>query len=251
MQSHLDTFLLVFLRVGGLFLAAPLFGSQLFPVQVRVWLAFVLAVMLFGVAPKVELTGGVSMYAVACASETALGLVIGFVGHALLHALGIAGHAIDTELGITMGQALDPVTQESSSVVTQLLMLGGTVLFLALDGHHVILSSLKFSLTRVPLGGFVLNDEITTWILLQLVPQIFVIGVTFAAPVVCAVLLSTLALGLVARVAPEMNVFSFAFPLRVLVGFVLLGVSVRYMAPVAEMIVDRTYGNLAAMLLRA
>ncbi|MCC6465825.1 MAG: flagellar biosynthetic protein FliR [Planctomycetes bacterium] len=253
--AWLQTFLLVFLRVGGVFLRAPLLGSNLFPANVRIWLSFFCALVMFPAQLEqhgsVLLTQSTGVFFVACLAELSLGILIGFCAQMLLFGLMMAGHIVDTELSFSMAQLLDPTTQETSSLVSQLLFLGGTVLFLALDGHHAALHALRFSFDRIPLFAVNLNDDVLRWVLLELAPQVFVIGVTFAAPVLAAVLLSTVGLGLVARVVPEMNIFAFAFPVRLGVGFVFLELSVRYMAPVADRLVQGTLAHLAQLLARA
>jgi flagellar biosynthetic protein FliR len=253
-MPYVQSFLLVFLRVGGMFVRAPLFGSEMFPARARIGASFFLALVMF--FPVMRMHGMVDLnlspgaLAGACFIEFGLGVLIGFCASILLHGLSMAGHIIDTEMSFSLAQIFDPTTQESSSLVAQLLLLGGTVLFFVLGGHHVVVNGLGFSFERIPPLAAEFNDNVFNYVLLQMAPQVFIIGVTFAAPVMAAVFLSTVGLALMARIVPELNMFAFAFPLRIAVGFVFLELSVRYLAPVADKLVQGTYLHLANVITR-
>jgi flagellar biosynthesis protein FliR len=246
------SFLLVFLRVGGMFVRAPLFGSELFPARARIGLSFFMALVMFPVVSSrhglTELVLSPGALAAACIAEFSLGMLIGFCAGILLHGLSLAGHIIDTEMSFALAQVFDPVTQESSSLVSQLLLMGGTVLFFALGGHHAVAHGMSFSFEQIPPLAVNFTDELFRYVVLDMAPQVFVIGVTFAAPVMAAVFLSTVGLAWMARVVPELNIFAFAFPLRIGVGFVFLELSVRYLAPVVDRLVTGTYMHLARLV---
>lgn len=250
--AGLQTFLLIFLRVGGMFVHAPLYGSSMFPVRVRIWLSFFIALVLFpplqNTQGSILLTHSSGVYLAACMAELGLGILIGFTANILLHGLLIAGHVIDTEMSFTLAQVFDPVNNQNTSLTGQLLFIGGTVLFISMDGHHLALRALAFSFDRIPLAGVTLTDGMLNWILTEMAPQVFIIGVTFAAPVMAAVFLSTVGMGLMARVVPEMNIFAFAFAVRIGVGFIFLTLSVSYLVPVVERLVDGTYGHLLEVI---
>lgn len=252
--AALMTFMLVFLRVGGMFLRAPLFGSTMFPAQARIWLSFAIALLL--TPPLLGKQGGAlasqsaAGYLLACATELSLGLVLGFAANALLYGLLMAGHLIDTDMGFTLASVVDPVNNENMALMSQILFLAGLVAFFALDGHYVALSALHFSFERIPPGQAAITDAMGRWLLLELAPQVLVIGVVFAAPTLAAVFLSTVALGLVARVVPEMNVFAFSFATRLLVGFAFVGLSLKYLAPVADRLVQGTFAHLTELVAR-
>lgn len=249
-----QAFLLVFLRVGGMFLRAPLFGSEMFPARARIGASFFLAIVMFPSVTRLhgltELSLSPGALAAACFLEFGLGALIGFCAGVLLHGLSIAGHVIDTELSFSLAQIMDPASQETTSLVAQLLLYGGTVLFFLFGGHAVVVQGLGFSFERIPPLAVEFNDEVFKYVALELAPQVFVIGVTFAAPVMAAVLLSTIGLALMARVVPELNMFAFAFPLRILIGLLFLEMSVRYLAPVADKLVQGTYLHLANVIVR-
>ncbi|MCC6572421.1 MAG: flagellar biosynthetic protein FliR [Planctomycetes bacterium] len=252
--ASLHTFLLVFLRVGGMFIRAPFWGSGMFPANVRIWLSVAVALLLFPVQLNqhgaVILQQSSGVFLTACIAEFGLGLVIGFCAQILLFGMLMAGHVIDNEMGFGLATVFDPVTSEPTALTGQVLFLGAMLGFLALDGHHTVLTALNFSFARIPLCQASFSDDAVRWILLTLAPQVFVIGVTFAAPVLAAVLLTTMGLALMARVIPEMNIFAFSFTARLIVGFVFLVFSVNYLAPVADRLVQGTYGHLAAIIVR-
>jgi flagellar biosynthetic protein FliR len=126
-MPYVQSFLLVFLRVGGMFVRAPLFGSEMFPARARIGASFFLALVMF--FPVMRMHGMVDLnlspgaLAGACFIEFGLGVLIGFCASILLHGLSMAGHIIDTEMSFSLAQIFDPTTQESSSLVAQLLCL--------------------------------------------------------------------------------------------------------------------------------
>ncbi len=252
--ATLHTFLLVFLRVGGMFVRAPFWGSSMFPANVRIWLSVAIAVVLFPV--QMDRHGGVilqqssAVFLVACISEFGLGLLIGFCANILLFGMLMAGHIVDNEMGFSLATVFDPVTSEPTALTGQVLFLGALLGFLALDGHHTVLTALNFSFARIPLCSANFSDDAMRWILLELAPQVFVIGVTFAAPVLAAIFLTTVGLALMARVMPELNIFAFSFAARLIVGFAFLALSVNYLAPVADRLVQGTYTHLLAVIMR-
>ncbi|MEE9311958.1 MAG: flagellar biosynthetic protein FliR [Planctomycetota bacterium] len=250
--AAMQTFLLVFLRISGMFLRAPLFGSDLFPMKTRAVLSFCIAIVMFPVVQNAHghilMTESPGTFLAACMSEMTLGLVIGFVAQMLLYGLMMAGHVMDTEMSFSLATVFDPITSQNSSLLSQLVFLGGTVMFFMMDGHLHVLKGLAFSFERIPLAGADFSGSVFWWILTKLAPQIFVIALVFAAPVMAGVFLSTVGIALMARVVPEMNVFAFAFPVRIGVGFIFLDMSMNYLLPVTDRIVNGTVVQLAQVI---
>lgn len=250
--AAMQTFLLVFLRISGMFIRAPLFGSDLFPMKTRAMLSFCVAIVMFPVVQNANghilMTESPGTFLAACMSEMTLGLVIGFVAQMLLYGLMMAGHVMDTEMSFSLATVFDPISQQNSSLLSQLVFLGGTVMFFMMDGHLHVLKGLAFSFERIPLAGADFSGSVFWWVLTKLAPQIFVIALVFAAPVMAGVFLSTVGIALMARVVPEMNVFAFAFPVRIGVGFIFLEMSINYLLPITDRIVNGTVVQLAQVI---
>lgn len=221
-------FLLVFFRVAGVMMIAPVFGSQTVPAAAKVFLSLVIAMLFF---PLVKGQGArVPMDAVpltlAVAWELGVGLLIGFAASMLFQAVQFGGHLIDQELGLQNANLLDPVLNEQISIVGQFKVLLATLVWLLVNGHHLLLSAVADSFRAVPLLGMRWSDGAALHLSDTLMRDVFRMGVEIAAPALVTLFLITIAMAFMARTAPEMNVFALSFTLRLAVGFVVIAVGV-------------------------
>ncbi len=235
------------LRCLGVFAVAPLYGSRFVPVQVRIALGLCCGVLLAPVAlghmggagagvpdavnPWLGLAAFPAGYAVRCAGEVVFGLGIGYLGLLFLSALQIAGQIMDTEVGFSMVNVLDPMSGVQLPLLGSLWNVLGILVFLALDGHLLLLRAIAGSVKLIPLGGVGMPPELGD-LLIRAFAGTFVTAVKIAAPVLAAMFLTNVALGVVARTVPQMNVFVVGLPLRVIVGMGVLIVSLPFAATV-------------------
>lgn len=236
--GHLRAFALVFCRAGGLVLVAPGLGRPVVSVQVRLALAFGLAVVLAASlgAPAVE--GSAGAMVLALAREAALGAALGLGAAVLLAGVQVAGLLLDQMTGLGLAGALDPVLEDEEGPIGRFQTLLALVLFVACDGHHLLLQGLAASLKAIPPAGVRVTPEAATFVADTTIGSLFGVAVRVCAPTVGALLLATLALALVAKVIPEVNVFLHGFPVQFLVGLAALAVALP--------IVASTVGSLAA-----
>ncbi|MCA8938515.1 MAG: flagellar biosynthetic protein FliR [Planctomycetes bacterium] len=249
---NLQAFLLVLFRVAGVVEVLPILGAQNVPRQVKVWLAFFVSVVVFGVVrntvPLPVMPQSIGIFLFAAWTEFILGIMIGMVGSMLLTGFQVGGRLVSDQLGFSLADIVDPISNQSISITSQMIYMCATLLFLVLGGLGMVLVVLSKSFEIVPPIAFQLNDGVASLLLYRIAPQIFVLGVTFAAPVVIVVLLSTVGLGLVGKVVPEMNIFSFSFGVRVFLGLIMLVLSVKNMPGMLENLTDGTYYYLREML---
>lgn len=252
----LDQFLLFTLllfRVTGMMLTAPVFGSPALPTQLKVGLAMLLCLPLLPlVAPSVRaLPDSLGGYLLAALAESATGMILGFAAALLFAAVQLAGMLIDQELGMSLANVIDPLSNEQVSVVGLFKLLLATALFLAIDGHHMLLSAVADSFRLVPVAGFRFSPQLGQTLGDELVGNLFSIGVRLAAPTVVTMLLTTIAMAFLARAVPEMNVFIVGFSVRILVGFGVILVAVGVFAGVFTDIAAETrtsLGRLATLM---
>lgn len=221
-------FLLVLCRVSGVMMVAPVFGSASVPAPVKVFLSLVLSVLL---APLVAGPGaaspeGAAALALAVAGELAVGLAIGFASALLFAGVRLGGHLIDQELGLLQANLLDPVLEEQVSVVGQFKVLLATLVWLLIDGHHLLIASVSDSFRAVPLLGVRVTEGAALHLSDTLMRDVFRMGVGIAAPALVTLFLITVAMAFMARTAPEMNVFSLSFTMRLAVGLVVVALGV-------------------------
>lgn len=227
--SDLVLFVLTFFRMTGLLMVAPVFGSQLLPPTVKVFLSLLLAVLFF---PSIHRTGltvadaNLGTLLMAVAWEMGVGLLIGFAATFLFSAVQLGGQLIDQEFGLMMANILDPISNEQISVIGQFKLFLSILVYLAIDGHHFLMNAAAESFSAVPLTGFRMTDGVAMHLSDTLIRDFFRMGVQIAAPSMATLLLITIAMAFMARTVPEMNIFILGFSLRIVVGMLVLVVGV-------------------------
>lgn len=220
---RIDLILLMWIRVMGLFTTAPVWSNRQVPVQVRVALSFAIGLLLHGLidqpAPAVSL---VALIPVAL-KELLVGMLIGFVVAVAFAAFQFAGELLDINIGFTMMNVLDPITNTQSPLLGNFLYILALLIFFSINGHHMLFESILDSYRVVPVDAAVVTGALTEH-LVQSAAKIFVIGLQIALPVLSALLLTAIALGIMNRTVPQMNVFVMGMPIQMFVGIALLAV---------------------------
>lgn len=226
--GDLPVFLLAFFRVTGVMMPAPLFGSGVVPPSVKVFVSLLLAVLFFPLVgrPEAPVEPNLALYALAVLRELGVGLLIGFAAAILFAAVQFGGQLIDQELGIMMANILDPISNEQVSIIGQFKLFLATVVYLLIDGHHILLRGVADSFRAIPIAGLRLTDGAVMHLSDTLIRDLFRVAVQIAAPSLVTLFLITIALAFMARTVPEMNIFVLGFSLRVMVGLLVLAVGV-------------------------
>ena len=222
-------FVLIAMRLAGLFAAGPVFGQAVVPHNVRLVLIVALAFVLTPIAASEPLAvpGSALQIVLPAGMEFGLGFILGLGVMTVLSGLQLAGQLIDQQLGTSFAATINPDLQSSVSVTGQMFfILGGAVLLLMepVNGDLLLLSSLVETFESLPPGQAVLPRE-TAFVLTQLVHKSLVLGVRVAAPVLATLSLVTLTLGFVGRSMPHVNQLTLGFPLRFSTGLFVLGLS--------------------------
>ena len=221
----LAAFMLLSVRLGAMMLAAPFYSAAAISVPVRVLLTVTLSIVMIGAVPVPQVDVLSWQGAIALAREALIGAAIGFVMQLAFAAIAVAGEQISFATGLGFAAMVDPQTGMQSPVIAQFLSVVLVLVFLALDGHHVLLRQLAASFTVLPLGGTSLDPKM--WLsILQSAALVFSAGFLVALPVVVALTLINLVVGMLTRLSPQMNIFSVGFPVTIVVGLVLMVVAV-------------------------
>ena len=238
---------LVFGRVSGVMVSAPVFGQKSVPVPLKVLLAVLLSEILAGFAqgdlpPHITHPVG---FIVAVAVEVLTGLLIGYAVRFVFWSVEFAGEMIGFQMSLSMAQVYDPMTQASSNPLGRLVTWAFLVLFLILDGPQAIVVGLAKSFVAVPLGGADLAAGGP--LLLSWTGGFFSTAVRLAMPFLVALLLVDVGLGVFARVVPQADLFSISLPLKLLAGTAIAVAFVGSFAPVAPGLVAQATGGLDAL----
>ncbi len=222
-------FVLALARVGGILIIAPILGSRIAPVRVRAAMAVFLAVAMLPAVPAeaAQAIGGdagpLQIFA-ALALQVSIGFMIGLVAEFVFGGVQLAGQLAGVQMGIGLSSLIDPQTQDHLTSLSQWQNLLALLVFLAMDGHHALIRALAESFTLLPLGGgFPTTDGLGR--IVMLAAGIFVIALKVAAPVMVMLLLVNGAMGVLAKLIPQLNVFIVGFPLNVAVGLFMLAAS--------------------------
>jgi flagellar biosynthetic protein FliR len=227
-ENQTAGFILVLARVSPLFLLAPIFSSRMVPTRARAVAAVAIAI---GMAPlalhgqKVPMdVGGLGGLVV---KELVVGLAYAFAVAAVFAAVSVAGGFIDTFVGFSFGSLIDPLTGSQSMVISQVYSMVGLMVFVAIGGDRFMLEGLGRTYQLVPILKYPALSALIGGAL-HAFTSIFVAALELAAPLIVAMLITDSAFGLVARVAPQMNIFAVGFPAKIAVAFLVLGVSLPF-----------------------
>lgn len=230
MPFDLTTWLLVFLRVGALLAVFPLFSMSNVPVQIRVALGALLALLIVAAVPALsQQPASFAAMVFLMGKEVAVGLLLGFVSRLIFYTLEIAGNIIATELGLNSGAMLNPFSNVRSEVPGIILFYLGALIFLTLNMHHWLLVAIQRSYLLVPIGGARLQPALFQDILGR-TSQLFVLGLLMAAPVMAVSFLVNLVFSVIGRAVPQMNVFVESFSFRALAGLAVFGLTLNLIA---------------------
>lgn len=214
---------LVAMRISGLVLIAPLFSSRTIPAPIKIGIILALTVLLLPTAGPAQAGLG------SMAGELLVGVVIGLGAAVLVAAAEFAGDLLATQTGLSGASTLDPLNQSTLPVLGQFTQLFMLMLILAADGHHLMLQALSESFHVIALGsGVDLQSGLPG--VLGVGTVLFARGLQFASPVIAAIVLTNVGLGILARTVPQLNVLMVAFPVQIAVGLTTLGLALPFIA---------------------
>lgn len=243
--SQLLTFLLALTRVSGVFFLAPILGSRSIPNQVKVGLALMTTIVLLPFIASPSISPSINMidFLLLVAKELAAGAIIGFTATMIFTGFMIAGQIIDFQMGFSMVNVIDPLSNTSVSIIGQFKNLLAILVFLAINGHHFLLTALAKSFDIVPLTAFSISPSVTDTFI-GMVVNMFIIGLKIGGPAIGVLLITDLALGIVARTVPQMNVFIVGMPLKIAIGFMAIVAMLSFFFLYISQVFDQMPGQL-------
>lgn len=230
-NTLVSAYLWPFFRIAGLVGAAPIFGVQFVPSQVKLVFAMAITVLLVPLIPPGPVIELFSPQAfLILLQQLLIGLSIGVVVNMLFNIFIVGGQIIATNMGLGFATVVDPQGGVSVPVLSQFYIYLTSLMFLALNGHLLLIEVLSHSFTAMPVGIGGMEQEML-WQMVQWAGEIFSSGVLLALPALAALLLVNVALGVVMRAAPQFNIMSIGFPITLTVGFIVVMVSLPAIVP--------------------
>lgn len=229
------------IRISSLFVSLPLFAGHLVPLQVRTLFSLVITFLIWPTlpeAPAVELfsIGGF----IIDAQQVLIGLAMGFVLQLAFAAIIFGGQSIAYGMGLGFASMVDPTTGVQVPVISQFYQILAILLFLALDGHLLIIQLLVESFKTFPIGEFGLHQK-GLWELVLWAGRLFAAGFLLSLPIVTALLIVNLGFGIATRAAPQLNIFSVGFPVSLLLGMILMGTTLPDVLKLFSGFLDSSY----------
>ncbi|WP_372814079.1 flagellar biosynthetic protein FliR [Paenibacillus sp.] len=223
--QYLPGFLLFFCRITSFFVVAPIFSGRNVPAQFKIGISVFVAFIAFVGAGTQSPVAMDSMYVLLIIREILVGLCLGFVAYMFFTIVQIAGSFIDIQIGFGIANVIDPMTGTQSPVIGNLKFMVASMLFLSLNGHHYLLEAIMRSYEWIPLN----NETFTKFyggqisdFMLKSFSSVFALSFQMAAPLIVAMFLTDVGLGLLARVAPQFNIFVIGLPVKLLLGLIML-----------------------------
>jgi len=244
-------FLLMFTRIVTMVALLPVFGSSNVPVAAKVGIAIIVSLILFPMAGGRENIGAVDSFlgfSVLLVKEAAVGLVVGFVSSMLFTGLLLAAAMIDLQMGFSFVQVVDPFTETETTVMGQLKVLVFTLVFLLINGHYFMLLAVQKSFEMIPVLGVHLPGGKLAWFLTEVTGGVFLTGLKLGAPVFITVVLTEVALGVVARTVPQMNIFFVGMPLKIGIGLLTSVIVLPVLVALFRGMVQELVGNIWKLL---
>lgn len=223
-------FFAALVRVGCMFLLVPFFSDSTIPGPAKILLAFSLTLILFPIIqsrafmlPPDTFETNMGIVTVV-AKEAAVGLALGFVAKLFYEALSIAFGYMGMQMGFNMASLYDHHTETNTPVVSQFAMVLAMLIFLAMDGHHMIIKAAAESFELVPVGKMVFTKMISNY-MLDIMDRVFWITVKLSAPMALVIFLLNVSFGIIAKAVPQINVLVVSFTVNILAGFLVLSLT--------------------------
>lgn len=216
------TWLMIVIRVTSFLFTAPFFNYGNFPTTAKLFMGLIIAYIILFSVPVYDLYPlELVPLALLAGTEALTGIVLGFSITVFFHAVSFAGSLIGTDMGLNMATMFDPTSDIENNVIGQALYLGAMVVFLMINGHHILLRAIGISYSFVPIGHYPFNEGVFNQ-LGKLMAAFFIIGIKIAAPIMVSFFLLHAATGIITRVVPQMQAFFVIQPVQMALGFILL-----------------------------
>lgn len=228
-------FLICLARIGAMFAAIPVFSGAQIPPQMRVGIAVLFAMLSYPVVERFIPAGSYTPVelGLVIAGEAILGLLVGFLAQLVFMAAEFAGSLIGYQMGFAAANVFDPTTQQQVALISQFQGIFAILLFLALDVHHLFLEAIVVSFEMLPPGGLNLSGGAIPMIV-EVANHSLILSIRLVAPILVLLILSTLTLGVMSRVFPQLNVFLLSFPLNIGISFIVMGLTLGVVAQILQ-----------------
>jgi flagellar biosynthetic protein FliR len=248
--QNFQIFLLILMRMFGMFVVAPFFSSGVLPARIRAVLAVYVAACIFPVVARSigEVPENLYSYAVLVVSEVMIGITIGFFVSIIFAAFQLAARFFSFQMALGIAEVIDPFSQVGITLIGQLWTLMGIMIFIAINGPHMLILATYDSYTSVHVLDIVRDGTVMYRGMLNAFGSMFLVALKLAFPILTTLFLLTVSLGLLAKAAPQMNIFMLGFPVQIGVGFIVMIVVMGAIALGMSNALSTAFRDLAALV---
>ncbi len=243
--ENFDAILLVLVRMSGLFILSPVFGRQNMPALFKIGFAFFLTLIYVSATDNlaIDYKDSMVLYVIYVAKELAVGMIMGYVTYIIMSGIYLAGQIIDNQVGFGYANVLDPITNIQVPLTSNFYYTYLILIFLLINGHHMIIRALFYSYKVIPLGQLTFSSDVISE-LGSVMSEMFGIALRISAPIIAAVFITDVVLGVLSKTIPEMNVFMLGMPIKVLLGFAIITITISNAVPIAESLTSLMEENI-------
>lgn len=238
-EAWLTAFFWPFFRILGLVVASPFFGARGISASTKIGFAIFITILLaplLAPMPAIQPTSAQGLLIIL--HQLMIGIAMGIAVRVVFTALEMAGHIMGLQMGLGFATFFDPQNSAQIPVMGQFMGLMGMLLFLSINGHLMVMTALMESFEFFPIGVQPIASE--GWLTLALWGgEIFRAGVLMALPVLAVLMMTNIALAVLTRAAPQLNIFAVGFPLTLGVGFVVISLALPYIFPVFAGLIEK------------
>ncbi len=232
---HLEYYLMIFARIAGTLSLAPIFSHKAVPVRVRLFLSLAIAMVVVSIRPYTPLDYTTIMgFTAMLIKELVVGLTIGFLANITMNIITMAGEFIDREIGFTMVSNFDPTVNTSVTITAELYNYSILLIMLGANLHYFFITAVVDSFNVIPIGKVIFNAEAMYSTVLGYIAQYFIIALRISLPMFVSILLLNVILGILAKVAPQMNMFAVGIQLKVLAGLFVVLVTIGFLPNITD-----------------
>lgn len=240
-----EYFLLILVRVASFIFVAPFFSMSGVPNLTKIGLSCCIALMMLpALQPEEQIYYSVIGYAVLVVRETLTGLLIGYAATICNSIIFFAGNIIDMDIGLSMASEFDPSMNTQVTVTGNLYYYFMLLLMLVSNMHQYLIQALADSFDLIPLGGLELHTDTLLTAFVSYMTNLFIIGFRIVLPVFATMLIFNVVLGIMAKVAPQMNMFSVGVQIKLLAGLAVMYVMIFLFPEAVQLIIDETKINI-------
>ena len=248
LSAWLALFIFPFTRILAVIASAPVLGNKQVPVRVKIGLAFILTAIIaptLYIQPNLEIASAIGL--VVLLEQILAGLAIGFTMVMIFSAVEMCGELAGMQMGLGFASFYDPINSSYSPVISQFLSTLATLAFLGMNGHLYVVEALADSFHTFPISASVPHAEALHTIVVW-GGSIFSFALQLSMPVIGALLITNLALAVLTRSAPQLNIFQIGFPITLGVGFAALLLTIPFFAPVLDQMTHTGLGTVLQIM---